>query len=84
MNPQGDILDILGGWTTLIFLGAAECEIRVSTGGKSNHIDRRSGNDPPCVGFVQSIKTRPWPSPHVVRHRSHWIFSVLYSGRYSA
>ena len=36
-----------------------------------NHIGRGSGDDPPCMGIVWSIKAHPWHSPHVVCHRNH-------------
>ena len=49
------------------------------TSSEMNHINGKgSGNDPPCVGIVQSIEVHPWHSPHVVRPRSHLISNIMY------
>lgn len=44
-------------------------------------ISNGSGNDPSCMGIVQSIQGHPWDSSHIVRHRDHLRTSLVCFGQ---
>ena len=48
-----------------------------SLSSEMNYTDRCSGDDPACVGIVQSIEARPWHPRHVLCHGSHLSSSFL-------
>ena len=75
---QGYIFDILGAWAGIVFVGAAECEISFVIFSEMNDVGGYSGDDPTCVGIVQSIEAHPWHPPRVIRHGNHHSFSLCY------
>ena len=53
---QGEIINIIYGWTFLLFLGAADCELLCKSWKKADDNNYNcSRDDPPCMGNVQSI-----------------------------
>lgn len=74
---QGDKLLISAIWASLIFFGSADCEVSRLLR-LNNHIDKCSGNDPPCVGSVRSIKAHLSYPLHTVGLRSHRISNLVY------
>lgn len=48
-------MNLFTNWTGAIFLLATDCEFCESPEG-IKHSSERSGNDPPCLGTVSSVK----------------------------
>ena len=60
---------MIDGWSLLVFLGAADCELLYSSSlEEANHWNTGdcSRDDPPRMGNVSSIETNPRHSPCVV------------------
>ena len=53
------------------------------TSSEMDHTDGCSGNDPPCVGVVQSIKDHPRRPPHVLLSGSHPVPNRLHHLQHS-
>ena len=64
---QGKIVIIMDNWTFVIFLGAADCELRGSHSEQVNSDGDCSRDDPPRMGSVQSIEANP-------RHSAYNVF----------
>ena len=73
---QGYIFDILGAWAGIVFICAAECEISFVIFSEMNDVGGYSGDDPACVGIVQSIEVHPWHPRHVLCYGSHHSSSL--------